>query len=407
MEACQGSGGPVHATPRSPAAPVGPGADRVGGDRAELSAAAGPRPGGWRTSGGGTVSGGTGRVTGSPERRVTVLPWWTTSRVLPSSTSSYVACAPSVATPQAEAAVPDPEPQPGDPRRQPRGEDERAVVVAHPAEPGDQRRPGPGEGGDVQPVAGVVLQVVQVHERGLARVVVREVEAADLGREHRLRARRQRGVPHGDRLVVGEVRGLLLRGEGVPAQLHGEHEVGLLADLPAVEVEVRVVEHERVLADRGREVPRLVPGEPAGLLVDTELGVERQRRRRPPAPASRRSRRRRRRAPRRRSRQVRGRDRGGAQVPLRHEQRVDVVVGDGRVLVGPGDAVDVEAAVPADVTQAGPQPGRLDEQLEAGPGVEVVVADGVVVADDGVRDVGVDVEGRRPRRPVARSTPRR
>ena len=37
-----------------------------------------------------------------------------------------------------------------------------------PAEAGDQREPGAGQRRDVHAVAGVVLQVVQVHQRGLA-----------------------------------------------------------------------------------------------------------------------------------------------------------------------------------------------------------------------------------------------
>jgi hypothetical protein len=91
-----------------------------------------------------------------------------------------------------------------------------------------------------------------------------------------------------------------------------------------------------------------------------------------------------------------------AQVPLRHEVRVDVVVHDGGVLVGAGDAVDAEAVLVVEVPQRGPQPGGLDQQLGAVVAVELLVGGGVVVPDDGVGDVGVDVEGRRPRRPVAR-----
>jgi hypothetical protein len=48
-----------------------------------------------------------------------------------------------------------------------------------------------------------------------------------------------------------------------------------------------------------------------------------------------------------------------------------------------------------------PQSRGLDEQFEPDVGVELVVPGGVVVAHDGVGDVGVDVEGGRPRRPVA------
>ena len=54
-------------------------------------------------------------------------------------------------------------------------------MVAHAAEAGDDRDPGAGERRDVHAVAGVVLEVVQVHQRGLAEVVVGELEVTDLG----------------------------------------------------------------------------------------------------------------------------------------------------------------------------------------------------------------------------------
>jgi hypothetical protein len=83
--------------------------------------------------------------------------------------------------------------------RQARCEAEDAVVVAHPAEPGDGADPRPGERGDVQPVARVVLEVVEVDQRRLAEVVVGQLEVADLGGDDRLRARRQRRVANGQR----------------------------------------------------------------------------------------------------------------------------------------------------------------------------------------------------------------
>ena len=91
-----------------------------------------------------------------------------------------------------------------------------------------------------------------------------------------------------------------------------------------------------------------------------------------------------------------------AQVPLRHEVRVDVVVHHRGVLVRAGHPVDAEAVLGVEVAERGPQPGGLDQQFRAEVAVEVLVEGGVVVADDGIGDVGVDVEGRRPRRPVAR-----
>ena len=65
---------------------------------------------------------------------------------------------------------------------------------------------------------------------------------------------------------------------------------------------------------------------------------------------------------------------GGAQVPLREQVRVDVVVGDRAVLVGAGDAVDAEAPLRVVVTERAPEPGRLDEQLEADLALERLVA---------------------------------
>ena len=103
------------------------------------------------------------------------------------------------------------------------------------------------------------------------------------------------------------------------------------------------------------------------------------------------------------------RDRVGrrAQVPLRDEVRVDVVVGDRAVLVRAGDAVDAEAALRVVVAERAPQPRRLDEQLEADLALEHVVVGRRVVAGDGVGDGGVDVERRPCRRASSRSTPAR
>jgi hypothetical protein len=69
----------------------------------------------------------------------------------------------------------EPEGEPREPWRQPRHEAELAVVVAHAAEAGDRREPCSGERRDVDPVARVALEVVQVHQRRLPEVVVREV----------------------------------------------------------------------------------------------------------------------------------------------------------------------------------------------------------------------------------------
>src|SRR6476469_1481253 len=90
------------------------------------------------------------------------------------------------------------------------------------------------------------MQVVQIGQRGLGEVVVRQVQIHDLRRHHRLHARRQRRVPHGQRLVVVHVADLLLRGERVAPQVHRHHEVRLLHDLLPVQVEVRIVQQQRV-----------------------------------------------------------------------------------------------------------------------------------------------------------------
>ena len=90
----------------------------------------------------------------------------------------------------------------------------------------------------MEAVAGVVLQVVEVDQGGLAEVVVGQFQMSDLGRDHRLRARRERGIPDGQRLVVREIACLGLGAESVAAQVQRQHKVGLFDDLLAVQVEV-------------------------------------------------------------------------------------------------------------------------------------------------------------------------
>ena len=216
------------------------------------------------------------------------------------------------------------------------------MLQTHTTEPCDQRRPGTSQRGHVESVPRVVCQVMQIHERGFAQVVVGELELAHLGSEDGLRGRRQRGVAHGDRLVVREVARLLLRRERIATQVHREDEVGLFDDLLAIEIKVREVQEQGVLVRCGMsEIPDLVFGKgfvlrgypellivrdehllgclaPAGCLVccytkcACPLGIELH-----PLCCP-------------------------AQVTLRHEVGVDVVVGDGAVLVGSGDAVDAE-----------------------------------------------------------------
>src|SRR5581483_1634385 len=69
-------------------------------------------------------------------------------------------------------------------------------------------------------------------------------------------------------------------------------------------------------------------------------------------------------------------------------------------LVGPGHSRQAEASVAVEVAEGAPQPGRLDQDLEPEPLLEVLVLGGVHVADDGAGDVGVDVVGGGAGRPV-------
>ena len=73
---------------------------------------------------------------------------------------------------------------------------------------------------------------------------------------------------------------------------------------------------------------------------------------------------------------------GGAQVPLCKQVRVDVVVCQGAVLIGAGDAVDAEAALGVVMPERTPEPGCLDEQLEADLELEGLVPGRGLVADD-------------------------
>ncbi len=160
------------------------------------------------------------------------------------------------------------------------------------------------------------------------------------------------------------------------------------------------MQQQRVLLGRGvREVPDLVFGESLGLRVDAEMGVVGDGHvlgRVPPG---------------RRDLGIHaqlggpvgmaaGGVRRGHEVPLRHQVRVDVVVGDGRVLVRARDTVDPEAAVEVVMSQRPPQPGGLDQDRQPHRALELLVPGDGDVAGDRVGDVGVDVKGGRPGRPV-------
>ena len=93
--------------------------------------------------------------------------------------------------------------------------------------------------------------------------------------------------------------------------------------------------------------------------------------------------------------------RSRAEVSLRDEVRVHVVVRDGAVLVGPGDPVDPEAAERVVVAECAPEARGLDKELEADLVRERLVSGCCLVADDGVGDVARDVERRGAGGPVA------
>src|SRR5258708_19947496 len=118
------------------------------------------------------------------------------------------------------------------------------------------------------------MQVVEIYERSFTQVIIGELELAHLGSQDSLCGSRQRGVAHGQRLIVREVARLLLWRERVAAQVHGEDEVGLFDDLLAIEVKVREMQEQRVLVRRGvGEVPYLVFGKGLGLRGHSEALV--------------------------------------------------------------------------------------------------------------------------------------
>ena len=97
---------------------------------------------------------------------------------------------------------------------------------------------------------------------------------------------------------------------------------------------------------------------------------------------------------------------GLAEVVLGHDVGEEVVVDHRRVLVGPGDPVQVEAAPFAATepeAEVGPHPGRLDEHVDALAHHEVVIARGLYVLAESEGDVGVDVVLRRACGVVRRS----
>lgn len=145
---------------------------------------------------------------------------------------------------------------------EPRCKLEAAAVLPSTSEAVDHRQPATGQGGEMQAIAGVVSRVVVIEQHGLGEVVVGELHVADLGGEDRLRTGGQGRVADRQRLVVSEVRELLPLREGVTAQGHCQHDIGLLDHLATVELDVGHMQEQRVvLRRRGVEVELLVTHE--------------------------------------------------------------------------------------------------------------------------------------------------
>src|SRR5579883_1075703 len=72
----------------------------------------------------------------------------------------------------------------GQPRNalwQPGSKGERVLAGTHPAEARDQRVPCARERSDVEAIARIMFQVMEVHQRGLPEIVICKIELADLG----------------------------------------------------------------------------------------------------------------------------------------------------------------------------------------------------------------------------------
>ena len=174
--------------------------------------------------------------------------------------------------------------------------------------------------------------------------------------------------------------------------MHRQDQVGLFNHLLAVEVEVGEVEEQRVLVGPGvGEVPVLVIGELARLFVDPQVGlvwdVDARRGLAPgldlcrgdlQSPGD--------------SRVAAGGVRRGVEVSLRHQVRVQVVVGQGAVLIRPGDPVDPKLSAAVVMAERCPQSRGLDEQLRAHALLEPHIPRRAHIAKDGLGDVRVDVK---------------
>ena len=247
----------------------------------------------------------------------------------------------------------------------------------------------------------VSVDVVEIHPGGLHEVAVGGLAVAELRGGDTLDARGQRRVTGRERVVVVEV-ALLLGGRELAAEQHlGQHDVGLLEHLVAVDDERVVVQQKRVVARRRAfEVPRRAVQERVVLGVDPEALVQRDAHQvcgtpplahlvfaQPDRPRECRP------SLGRRHGQVIGQPDRVAKVCPGHEVRVAVVVDQRRVLVGACDLVDAEGAIAGRdvVPQVRPQAGGLEHDLGATLEQERPVAGRRDVLPDRVGDVGVDV----------------
>jgi hypothetical protein len=94
--------------------------------------------------------------------------------------------------PQSPPANGESDRQPGDTRREAGSERQGTLSFAQAGESRHQGDPGSRQRSDMQAVAGVVLEIVEIHEGSLGQVVVSQGEVPDFGRQHRLGAGRQR-----------------------------------------------------------------------------------------------------------------------------------------------------------------------------------------------------------------------
>jgi hypothetical protein len=110
-----------------------------------------------------------------------------------------------------------PEAEALEPRRKPWRKAEGAVVIAQAAKARDRDEPHTRERSDVHSITRVVFEIVEVHERCFAEVVIRELEVPDLCSDDGLGASRERRISCGKTLIVRKVARLLLVIESITA----------------------------------------------------------------------------------------------------------------------------------------------------------------------------------------------